>query len=186
MELNSETKIKTKNLEILESEEYLDVTRNMAPMTSENRPLAPPVRGGRRDSSSEDDLDPGRDISDDDDDFEENDTSGSDESESDLEIPPDPVHEERMRNLRREHEFLLHVTAEQDEVLAQMRLRISEIQAATSRRRGELEELRRARDAEAKKKAEEEKQESEEGCQPPETEKKDGDNDKDGSSPAPI
>ena len=112
MELNSETKIKTKNLEILESEEYLDVTRNMAPMTSENRPLAPPLRGGRRDSSSEDDLDPGRDISDDDDDSEENDTSGSDESESDLEIPPDPAHEERMRNLRREHAFLLHVTAE--------------------------------------------------------------------------
>ena len=50
----------------------------MAPLTCENRPLAPPVRGGRRDSSSEDDLDPGRDISDDDD-FEENDTSGSDE-----------------------------------------------------------------------------------------------------------
>ena len=116
-------------------------------------------------------------------DFDENDTS---ESDSDLEIPPDPAHEERMRNLRRENAFLLHVTAEQDEVLAQMQLRISEIQAATSRRRGELEELRRARDAEAKKKAEEEKQESEEGCQPPETEKKDGDNDKDGSSPAPI
>ena len=163
----------------------------MAPKTSENRPLAPPPRGDRRDSSSEDDLDPGRDISDDDDDFEENDTSDSDESESDLEIPPDPIHEERMRNLRREHAFLLHVTAEQDEVLAQMRLRISEIQAATSRRRGELEELReirrrRAQEAEAKKKAEKEKQGREEGCQPPETEKKDGDNDKDGSSPVPI
>ena len=164
----------------------------MAPTASKNgRPLAPPLRGGRRDSLSDDDPDPdpGRDISDDDDDIEEDDTSGSDESESDLEIPPDPAHEERMRNLRREHAFLLHVTAEQDEVLAQMRERISEIQAATSRRRGELEELReirRARDAEAKKKAEEEKQGSEEGCQPPETEKKDGDNDKDGSSPVPI
>ena len=78
------------------------------------------------------------------------------------------------------------MTAEQDEVLAQIRLRVSEIQAATSRRREELEELRRARDAEAKKKAGDEKQESEEGCQPPETERKDGDNDKDGSSPAPI
>ena len=161
----------------------------MAPKTSENRPLAPPPRGGRRDSSSDDDdLDPGRDISDNDD---ENDTSDSDESESDLEIPPDPIHEERMRNLRREHAFLLHVTAEQDEVLAQMRLRTQEIQAAISQRQGELEELReirrrRAQEAEAKKKAEKEKQGREEGCQPPETEKKDGDNDKDGSSPVPI
>ena len=178
-------------MEILKSEEYLDETRNMAPMASENgRPLAPPLRGGRRDSSSDDDPDPdpGRDISDDDD-IEEDDTSGSDESESDLEIPPDPAHEQRMQNLRREHAFLLHVTAEQDEVLAQMRERISEIQAATSRRRGELEELReirRVRDAEAKKKAEEEKQGSGEGCQPPETEKKGGDNDKDGPSPVPI
>ena len=159
----------------------------MAPLTCENRPLAPPVRGGRRDSSSEDDLDPRRDISDisDDDDFEEDDTSGS-ESESDLEIPPDPEHEQRMNNLRREHAFLLNLTAEQDEVLAQIRLRVAEIQAATARRREELEEFRRARDAEAKKEAGEEKQESEEGCQPPETERKDGDNDKDGSSPAPI
>ena len=190
MELTSETKIKTKNLEILKSEEYLEVTRNMAPLTSENRPLAPPVRGGRRDSSSEDDLDPGRDISDDDDDdFEENDTSGSDESESDLEIPPDPIHEQRMENLRREHAFLLHVTAQQDEVLAEIRLRVSEIQAATAIRRAELEELReirRARDAETKKKAEEGEQGNEEGCQPPETEKKDGNNDKDGASPVPI
>ena len=159
----------------------------MAPMTNKDRPLAPPVRGGRRDSSgSEDDLDPGRDISDDDDDFEDYDTSDSDEDESDLEIPPDPIHEQRMENLRREHAFLLHVTAQQDEVLAQIRLRVSEIQAATDRRREELEELRRARDAEAKKKAGEEKQESEGGCQPPDTERKGGDNDKDGSSPAPI
>ena len=157
----------------------------MAPTTSENRPLAPPMRGGRRDSSSEDDLDPGRDISDDDD-FEGDDTSDSDGDDSDLEIPPDPIHEQRMENLRREHAFLLHVTAQQDEVLAQIRLRVAEIQEATDRRREELEEFRRARDAEAKKKAEEEKQGSEEGCQPPETEKKDGDNDKDGSSPVPI
>ena len=160
----------------------------MAPMTSENTPLAPPPRGNRRDSSSEDDLDPGRDISDDDDDFDENDTS---ESESDLEIPPDPIHEERMENLRREHAFLLYVTSQQDEVIAQMRLRSQEIQAAIAQRQGDLEELReirrrRAQEAEAKKKAEKEGQGSEEGCQPPETEKKDGDNDKDGSSPVPI
>ena len=159
----------------------------MAPMTNKDTPLAPPVRGGRRDSSgSEDDLDPGRDISDDDDDFEDYDTSDSDEDESDLEIPPDPIHEQRMENLRREHAFLLHITAQQDEVLAQIRLRVAEIEAATERRREELEEFRRVRDAEAKKKAGEEKQESEEGCQPPETERKDSDNDKDGSSPAPI
>ena len=160
----------------------------MAPMTSENTPLAPPPRGNRRDSSSEDDLDPGRDISDDDDDFDENDTS---ESESDLEIPPDPIHEERMQNLRREHAFLLYVTAQQDEVIAQMRLRSQEIQAAIAQRQGDLEELReirrrRAQEAEAKKKAEKEGQGSEEGCQPPETEKKDSDKDKDGSSPVPI
>ena len=159
----------------------------MAPLTNENRPLAPPVRGGRRDSASDDDLDPGRDISDDDDDdFEGDDTSDSDEDDSDLEIPPDPIHEQRMENLRREHAFLLHVTAQQDEVLAQIRLRVAEIQEATDRRREELEEFRRARDAEAKKKAGEGEQESEGGCQPPDTERKDGDNDKDGSSPAPI
>ena len=163
----------------------------MAPMTNKDRPLAPPVRGGRRDSS-EDDLDPGRDISDDDDDFEGDDTSDSDEDESDLEIPPDPIHEQRMEGLRREHAFLLHITAQQDEVLAQIRLRVAEIQAATDQRRQELEELRRARDAdraqeaEAKKKAGDEKQGNEGGCQPPDTEKKDGDNDKDGSSPTPI
>ena len=159
----------------------------MAPMTNKDRPLAPPVRGGRRDSSgSEDDLDPGRDISDDDDDFEDDDTSGSDEDESDLEIPPDPYHEQRMENLRREHAFLLHITAQQDEVLAQIRLRVAEIEAATERRREELEEFRRVRDAEAKKKAGDEKQGGEGGCQPPDTEREDGDNDKDGSSPTPI
>ena len=169
----------------------------MAPMTNKDRPLAPPVRGGRRDSSrSEDDLDPGRDISDDDDDFEDYDTSDSDDS--DLEIPPDPYHEQRMEILRREHTFLLNITAQQDEVLAQMRQRVAEIEAATERRReeleefrrardaGELEEFRRARDAEAKKKAGDQKQGGEGGCQPPDTEKKDGDNDKDGSSPTPI
>ena len=157
----------------------------MAPMTNKDRPLAPPVRGGRRDSSgSEDDLDPGRDISDDDDDFEDYDTSDSDDS--DLEIPPDPYHEQRMEILRREHTFLLNITAQQDEVLAQIRLRVAEIEAATERRREELEEFRRARDAEAKIKAGDQKQGGEGGCQPPDTEKKDGDNDKDGSSPTPI
>ena len=169
----------------------------MAPMTNKDRPLAPPVRGGRRDSSgSEDGLDPGRDISDDDDDFEDYDTSDSDDS--DLEIPPDPYHEQRMEILRREHTFLLNITAQQDEVLAQMRQRVAEIEAATERRREELEEFRRARDAgeieefrrarddEAKKKAGDQKQGGEGGCQPPDTEKKDGDNDKDGSSPTPI
>ena len=178
-------------------------------MTNKDRPLAPPVRGGRRDSSgSEDDLDPGRDISDDDDDFEDYDTSDSDDS--DLEIPPDPYHEQRMEVLRREHTFLLNITAQQDEVLAQMRQRVAEIEAATELRRAELEEFRRARDAgeleefrrardageleeflrareaEAKKKAGDQKQGGEGGCHPPDTEKKDGDNDKDGSSPTPI
>lgn len=161
----------------------------MAPTTSENgRPPAPPLRGERRDSLSDDD-DPARDISDDDND-EEAETSGSeDESEEELEIPPDPAHEALMQSLRRENAFLLHVTAEQDAVLEQMRLRISEIQEATSRRQRELEDLREARrirEAEAGKKAEEERQGNGEGCQPPETGKRSGDDDKDGPSPVPI
>ena len=157
----------------------------MAPTANENgRPLAPPPRGGRRDSLSDDDN-PIRD----DDTDEENEDSNESESDSDLEIPPDPAHEERMRNLRRENAFLLHVTAEQDAVMEEMRLRISEIQAATERRRRELEEfreLRRARGEEAEKKAEDEEQGNGDGCQPPETEKKGGNDDKDGSSPVPI
>ena len=159
----------------------------MAPTANENgRPLVPPLRGGRRDSLSDDDN-PIRDISDTD---EEAETSGSDdESDSDLEIPPDPAHEILMANLRRENAFLLRVTAEQDEVLAQMAERISEIQQATARRQQELHDLREARrirEAEAKKKAEEERQGNGEGCQPPETEKRGGDDDKDGPSPVPI
>ena len=158
----------------------------MAPTTNENgRPLVPPQGGGRRDSLS-DDENPIRDIFDTD---EEADDSGSDESDSDLEIPPDPAHEERMRNLRRENQFLLHVTAQQDEILEQMRLRISEIQSATERRRQELQDLRearRVREAETEKKAEGEQQGNGEGCQPPETKKGGKDDDKDGSSPVPI
>ena len=157
----------------------------MAPTANENgRPLAPPPRGGRRDSLSDDDN-PIRD----DDTDEENEDSNESESDSDLEIPPDPAHEERMRNLRRENAFLLHVTAEQDAVMEEMRLRISEIQAATERRRRELEEFRearRVRGAEAEKKAEDEEQGNGDGCQPPEMEKKGGNDDKDGSSPVPI
>ena len=157
----------------------------MAPTANENgRPLAPPLRGGRRDSLSDDD-DPIRD----DDTDGENEDSNESESDSDLEIPPDPAHEERMRNLRRENAFLLHVTAEQDAVMEEMRLRISEIQAATERRRRELEEfreLRRARVEEAEKKAEDEEPGNGDGCQPPETGKKGGSDDKDGSSPVLI
>ena len=78
----------------------------MAPTANENgRPLAPPPRGGRRDSLSDDDN-PIRD----DDTDEENEDSNESESDSDLEIPPDPAHEERMRNLRRENAFLLHIS----------------------------------------------------------------------------
>ena len=150
----------------------------MAPTANENgRPLAPPLRGGRRDSLSDDD--PIRDISDDDTDGEDEDSDES-ESDSDLEIPPDPAHELLMFNLRRENAILLRVTAEQDAVLEQMALRISEIQAATERRQRELNDLRearRVRETEAKKKAEEEGQGNGEGCQPPETGKKGGDDD---------
>ena len=161
----------------------------MAPTASENgRPLAPPLRGGRRDSLSDDD-DPIRDISDDDTDEEAEASGSDDESEEELEIPPDPAHEALMASLRRENAILLRVTAEQDAVLEQMRERISEIQEATSRRQRELEDLREARrirEAEAEKKAEEERQGSGEGCQPPETGKRSGDDDKDGPSPVPI
>ena len=161
----------------------------MAPIASDNgRPLAPPLRGGRRDSLSDDD-DPIRDISDDDTDEEAEASGSDDESEEEIEIPPDPVHEALMAGLRRENAILLRVTAEQDVVLAQMQQRISEIQAATARRQRELDELRAARlirKTEARKKAEEEKQGNEEGCQPPETGKRGDDDDKDGPSPVPI
>ena len=158
----------------------------MAPIACDNgRPPAPPPRGGRRDSLSDDD--PIRDSSEDEDEGAEISEDDSD-SEEEIEIPPDPAHEERMRNLRRENQFLLHVTAQQDEILEQMRLRISEIQSATERRRQELQDLRearRVREAETEKKAEGEQQGNGEGCQPPET-KKGGNDDKDGSSPVPI
>ena len=158
----------------------------MAPTANENgRPLAPPPRGGRRDSLSDDDDNPIRD----DDTDEENEDSNESESDSDLEIPPDPAHEQRMRALRAENAFLVHVTEQQDAVMEEMRLRVSEIQAATERRRRELEEfseLRRARVEEAEKKAEDEEQGNGDGCQPPETGKKGGNDDKDGPSPVPI
>ena len=161
----------------------------MAPTANENgRPLALPPRGGRRDSLSEEDDDPIRDDTDG-----ENDDSNESESDSDLEIPEDPAHLERMRALRAENEFLVYVTSQQDAVLEQMRLRISEIQAATEQRRRELEEFREVRRArrveaekEAEKKAEEEGQGGGEGCQPPEGGKKDDNDDKDGMSPVPI
>ena len=160
----------------------------MAPIASENgRPLAPPLRGGRRDSLSDDD--PIRDSSDEDEDEGAEISEGDSESEEEIEIPPDPAHEALMASLRRENAILLRVTAEQDAVLEQMRERISEIQEATSRRQRELEDLREARrirETEAGKKAEEERQGSGEGCQPPETGKRSGDDDKDGPSPVPI
>ena len=105
----------------------------MAPIASDNgRPLAPPLRGGRRDSLSDDD--PIRDSSDEDEDEGAEISEGDSESEEEIEIPPDPVHEALMANLRRENAILLRVTAEQDVVLAQMQQRISEIQEATARR----------------------------------------------------
>ena len=162
----------------------------MAPIASDNgRPLAPPLRGGRRDSLSDDD--PIRDSSDEDEDEDEGAeiSEGDSESEEEIEIPPDPVHEALMADLRRENADLLRVTAEQDVVLAQMQQRISEIQEATARRQQELDELRaarRIREAEARRKAEEERQGNGEGCQPPETGKRGDDDDKDGPSPVPI
>ena len=160
----------------------------MAPVASNNgRPLAPPLRGGRRDSLSDDD--PIRDSSDEDEDEGAEISEGDSESEEEIEIPPDPVHEALMADLRRENAVLLRVTAEQDVVLAQMQQRISEIQEATARRQQELDELRAARlirEAEARRKAEEERQGNGEGCQPPETGKRGDDDDKEGPNPVPI
>ena len=162
----------------------------MAPIASDNgRPLAPPLRGGRRDSLSDDD--PIRDSSDEDEDegAEISEGDSDSESEEEIEIPPDPVHEALMADLRRENADLLRITAEQDVVLAEMQQRISEIQEATARRQQELDELRAARlirEAEARRKAEEERQGNGEGCQPPETGKRGDDDDKDGPSPVPI
>ena len=127
-----------------------------------------------RDSSS--DEDEGAEISEDDSD-----------SEEEIEIPPDPEHEALMAELRRENEDLLRITAEQDVVLAEMQQRIREIQEATAQRQQDLDELRAARavrEEEARKKAEEDKQGNGEGCQPPETGKKD--DDKEGPNPIPI
>ena len=115
----------------------------MAPIASDNgRPLAPPPRGGRRDSLSDDD--PIRDSSSDEDEGAEISEDDSD-SEEEIEIPPDPVHEALMADLRRENADLLRITAEQDVVLAEMQQRISEIQEATAQRQQELDELRAAR-----------------------------------------
>ena len=123
--------------------------------------------------------------------------SEGDSSEEEIEIPPDPAHEALMSQLRQENADLLRITAEQDVVLAEMQLRISEIQQATARRRQELDELRAARlirEEEARRKAEEERQGEGcpgcpgcPGCRPPETGKKGGDDDdKDGPNPVPI
>ena len=159
----------------------------MAPIASDNgRPLAPPLRGGRRDSLSDDD--PIRDSSSDEDEGAEISEDDSD-SEEEIEIPPDPIHEALMADLRRENEDLLRITAEQDVVLAEMQQRIREIQEATAQRQQELDELRAARlvrEEEARKKAEEERQGNGEGCQPPETGKRGDDDDKEGPNPVPI
>ena len=172
----------------------------MAPNTNENgRPLGRGLCSGRRDNLSDDD-DPIRD-SDSDSEAEDEgaEISGDDSSEEEIEIPPDPAHEALMSQLRQENADLLRITAEQDVVLAEMQLRISEIQQATARRQQELDELRAARlirEEEARRKAEEERQGNGEGCpgcpgcpgcRPPETGKKGGDDDdKDGPNPVPI
>ena len=159
----------------------------MAPIASDNgRPLAPPPRGGRRDSLSDDD--PIRDSSEVEDEGAEISEDDSD-SEEEIEIPPDPAHEALMADLRRENADLLRITAEQDVVLAEMQQRISEIQEATAQRQQELDELRAARlvrEEEARRKAEEERQGNGEGCQPPETGKRGDDDDKEGPNPVPI
>ena len=109
------------------------------------------------------------------------------DEEIEIEIPPDPEHEALMASLRQENEDLLRIVAEQDVVLAEMQERTREIVEATAQRQQDLDELRAARavrEEEARKKAEEEKQGNGEGCQPPETGKRD--DDKEDPSPIPI
>ena len=171
----------------------------MAPIANEDgRPLGRGLCSGRRDNLSDDD-DPIRD-SDSEGEGEDAEISGDDDdTEDEIEIPPDPAHEALMAQLRQENADLLRITAEQDVVLAEMQLRISEIQAATELRQRELDEFRAARlirEEEARRKAEEERQGNGEGCpgcpgcpgcRPPETGKKGGDDDdKDGPNPVPI
>ena len=154
----------------------------MAPIACDNGgPPAPPPQGGRRGSLSDDD--PIEDSSDEDEGAE----ISEDESDEEIEIPPDPEHEALMASLRRENSDLLRIVAEQDVVLAEMQERTREIEEATALRQRDLDELRAARavrEEEARKKAEEDKQGNGEGCQPPETGKRD--DDKEGPSPIPI
>ena len=94
-----------------------------------------------------------------------------------------------MASLRAENQQLMQIVAEQDVVLAQMAQRTQEIREATAQRQQDLDELRAARaereeKAEKEKQAEEDKQKNGGGCQPPETGKKDEDNE--GPSPIPI
>ena len=171
----------------------------MAPIANEDgRPLGRSLCSGRRDNLSDDD-DPIRDSDSEGEDEDAEISGDDDDTEDEIEIPPDPAHEALMSQLRQENADLLRITAEQDVVLAEMQLRISEIQQATARRQQELDELRAARlirEEEARRKAEEERQGKGEGCpgcpgcpgcRPPETGKKGGDDDdKDGPNPVPI
>ena len=158
----------------------------MAPIACNNGGPPPPPPRGRRGSLSDNDPIEDQDSSDED----ENAEISEDESdEEEIEIPPDPIHEALMADLRRENEDLLRIVAEQDVVLAEMAERTRQIQEATAQRQQDLDELRAARavrEEEARKKAEEDKQGNGEGCQPPETGKRDDDDDKEGPNPVPI
>ena len=156
----------------------------MAPIACNNGGPPPPPPRGRRGSLSDDDPIEDQDSDEED----ENAEISEDESdEEEIEIPPDPIHEALMADLRRENEDLLRIVAEQDVVLAEMAERTREIQEATAQRQRDLDELRAARVAreeEAKKQAEGDKRGNGGGCQPPETGNKDEDNE--GPSPIPI
>ena len=60
-------------------------------------------------------------------------------------IPPCPIHEARMAELRRENAELERIIAEQDRVLEEMAQRTREIKEATARKEEELRQLRAAR-----------------------------------------
>ena len=69
----------------------------------------------------------------------------SEDEEDEIIIPPCPIHEARMAELRRENAELERIIAEQDRVLEEMAQRTREIKEATARKEEELKQLKAAR-----------------------------------------
>lgn len=77
----------------------------------------------------------------------DDDEEGGESSEDgEIEVPPDPIHEQRMTALRAENAELMAIIAQQDQVLAGMAERTREIQEFTARKQEELNQLRAARE----------------------------------------